>query len=95
MLRLSSCASSRPFHRSLLGGNRSYQASNMRMTNIDTSPPVHRGMSQLDKDAFRKEVSIIAARVPAAKAGVILRASETKRRVAVRGFIGHRADCSA
>jgi hypothetical protein len=49
---------------------------------IDLSPPVNRWMKdKLDRDAFKKVVPVVAARVPAAKAGLILRAPETKRYV--------------
>jgi hypothetical protein len=52
----------------------------MRHHSFDIRPPqVQRGLLQIDRDAFRKEIPVLAARVPAAKAGLILRAPETKK----------------
>jgi tRNA (guanine37-N1)-methyltransferase len=50
-------------------------------TTLDVSPPtIHRGMKgPLDRGAFRKSVTILAARVPATKVGLVLK-SETMRR---------------
>jgi hypothetical protein len=51
-----------------------------KMIHIDVSPPVNRWMREsLDRDAFRKTVPVLAARVPASKAGLLLKAPETKK----------------
>lgn len=52
-----------------------------RSITVDSSPPIHRGMVVLDKDAFRKSVTVLAAKVPPIKAGVVLEAKEMKKRV--------------
>jgi hypothetical protein len=87
MFRLSARASTSLFRRTVLVHIRTYYRSAMGTTGIDTAPPTHRGMTQLDRNAFHKEVSILAARVPAAKAGLILRASQTKRFVVTSMFL--------
>jgi hypothetical protein len=58
---------------------RSYYSQAMRAKYIDMSTPLNRGMLELDRDAFRKEITVLAARVPSMKAGLILRAPETKK----------------
>ncbi|KAI0937027.1 hypothetical protein AcW1_001105 [Taiwanofungus camphoratus] len=50
-----------------------------RSITVDSSPPIHRGMVVLDKDAFRKSVTVLAAKVPPIKAGVVLEAKEMKK----------------
>lgn len=49
-----------------------------RGLSIDISPPVHRGMKELDKSAFCTSVTVLAAKVPPAKAGKLLAANELK-----------------
>lgn len=49
-----------------------------RGLSIDISPPVHRGMKKLDKSAFCTSVTVLAAKVPPAKAGKLLAANELK-----------------
>jgi tRNA (guanine37-N1)-methyltransferase len=51
----------------------------MRHHSFDISPPVHRGMMELDRTAFCRDIVVLAARVPAAKAGMLLRATQTKK----------------
>lgn len=47
---------------------------------IDISTPVHRGMTEkLDKDAFRKTVEVLAAKVPPTKVAELLRSAELKQ----------------
>ncbi|KAJ8593255.1 hypothetical protein M405DRAFT_731817 [Rhizopogon salebrosus TDB-379] len=51
-----------------------------RMLALDVSPPVHRWMNTtLDRDAFKKTILVLAARVPAAKTGYLLN-SEVMRK---------------
>ncbi|KAH9951011.1 Met-10+ like-protein-domain-containing protein [Amylocystis lapponica] len=50
-----------------------------RSHTLDVSPPIHRGMSQLDTTAFHKSVPVLAAKVPPAKAGVLLQSQLLKR----------------
>ena len=46
-----------------------------RMITIDTSPPQARWMKDtLDRSAFHRTVPVLAARVPAAKTGLVLKA---------------------
>lgn len=52
-----------------------------RRSAIDASPPIFRGIQQLDKDVFQKSIKVLAAKVPPAKAGVILNAEE------MRGYV--------
>ncbi|CCM00027.1 uncharacterized protein FIBRA_02053 [Fibroporia radiculosa] len=54
-----------------------------RKFSLDVSPPVHRGMAVLDRDAFRKEIPILAAKVSPAKAGKLLVSQVMKRYVVV------------
>lgn len=49
---------------------------------IDTSPPRHpiaAGTSSINRELFRKTLSVVAARIPAAKTGAFLKAGELKR----------------
>ncbi|KAI5120836.1 hypothetical protein M0805_007023 [Coniferiporia weirii] len=51
---------------------------------LDTAPPVHRikeGTRSIDRDAFRKSVQVLAARVPAAKTGNLLRAGVLRKSI--------------
>jgi hypothetical protein len=51
----------------------------MRNSTLDTKPPIQRGMEVLNKSFFKKDLPIVAGRVPASKAGMVLKAPETKR----------------
>src|ERR1700675_693074 len=52
-----------------------------RQITIDASPPIQRGMRDaLDREVFRKSIPILAARVPVAKMGLVLKSD------ALRGF---------
>ena len=53
-----------------------------RTLTLDVSPPVHRWMNTtLDRDAFKKTVPVLAARVPAAKTGFLLKSDVLKKYV--------------
>ncbi|GBE77437.1 tRNA (guanine(37)-N1)-methyltransferase [Sparassis crispa] len=45
---------------------------------IDTSPPIHRGMVALDRDAFHKPVPVLAAKITPKITGVFIRAPTLK-----------------
>jgi len=46
---------------------------------LDSSPPVNRWMKDaLVKDAFRRSIPVLAARVAAAKTGLVLKAQAMK-----------------
>jgi len=46
---------------------------------LDASPPKYRGMKDsLDRGAFRKSIQVLAARVPAVKAGLVLKSTAMK-----------------
>lgn len=48
-------------------------------TQIDSSPPILRGMTgKLDRDAFHKTINILAAQIPASKTTVLLRSKVLK-----------------
>lgn len=50
---------------------------------LDVSPPVHRWMNTtLDRDAFKKTITVLAARVPAVKTGSLLNSDVMKKYVA-------------
>ncbi|EGO00870.1 hypothetical protein SERLA73DRAFT_121278 [Serpula lacrymans var. lacrymans S7.3] len=54
----------------------------VRRVAIDASPPINRFMKDgLDKDAFRKTITVLAARVPPSKTGSVLKSQ------AMRGFL--------
>lgn len=47
---------------------------------LDVSPPAYTGSRDvLDKTVFKKTIPVLAARVPAAKTGVLLKAEQMKR----------------
>ncbi|KAG1757249.1 Met-10+ like-protein-domain-containing protein [Suillus lakei] len=47
---------------------------------LDVSPPVHRWMNTtLDRDAFKKTIPVLAARVPASKTGSLLKSDVMKK----------------
>ena len=49
---------------------------------LDVSPPVHRWMNTtLDRDAFKKTIPVLAARVTAAKTGLLLKSDVMKKYV--------------
>lgn len=49
--------------------------SSRQLHSLDTSPPVHREMTQtLQRDAFKKSLTVLAASVPPEQAGLILTA---------------------
>ncbi|KAL0951633.1 hypothetical protein HGRIS_008313 [Hohenbuehelia grisea] len=50
-----------------------------RQITLDASPPVHRGMMELDQTVFQKTVPVLAARVPASKTGLILKSDQMKK----------------
>jgi tRNA (guanine37-N1)-methyltransferase len=53
------------------------------MLALDVSPPVHRWMNTtLDRDAFKKTILVLAARVPAAKTGYLLNSEVMRKYVA-------------
>ena len=55
-----------------------------RMITIDTSPPQARWMKDtLDRSVFHKTVPVLAARVPAAKIGSVLKAEAMRGSVSV------------
>jgi hypothetical protein len=47
---------------------------------VDTRPPIHREMARqaLDRDAFKKRVSVLAVSVPPEKASLFLKSQELK-----------------
>ncbi|EPQ60251.1 hypothetical protein GLOTRDRAFT_102061 [Gloeophyllum trabeum ATCC 11539] len=53
-----------------------------RRSELDASPPVHRGMKDtLDKSVFRKTLPVLAARVPSPKAGLFLKSEALRRSI--------------
>ena len=51
---------------------------------LDASPPANRWMNHtLVKDAFRKSLLVLAARVPPAKTGTLLKAKAMKKYIGV------------
>ena len=47
---------------------------------LDPSPPTYTGVKgTLDKSAFRKSLDVLAAKVPATKTGIMLKADSLKR----------------
>ncbi|KAM6498683.1 Met-10+ like domain containing protein [Amanita muscaria] len=52
-----------------------------RHLHLDASPPIHRGMMRLDRDAFRKTIPLLAARVQPSKTNTVLKAQPMKRAV--------------
>lgn len=51
---------------------------------IDTSPPIHRNMGDtLNRDAFRKSITILAARVAVSKTNIVVRSPIMKQSVSV------------
>ena len=53
---------------------------------LNLTAPVHRGMMELDRDAFKLSVPLVGARVPAARTGSFLKAEQLKRCAIVRQF---------
>lgn len=55
--------------------SRTIKMSSRQLHSLDTSPPVHREMTQtLQRDAFKKSLTVLAASVPPEQAGLILTA---------------------
>ncbi|TDL28086.1 hypothetical protein BD410DRAFT_761443 [Rickenella mellea] len=55
-----------------------------RHNNLDTSAPILRceeGANSIDRDAFRKSITVLAAKVPSAKTGSVLKANAMKRMI--------------
>ncbi|KZV83263.1 hypothetical protein EXIGLDRAFT_777750 [Exidia glandulosa HHB12029] len=46
---------------------------------LNLSPPVHRGMTVLDRAAFTKSIRLLGARVPAARTGPLLKAEPLRK----------------
>lgn len=63
-------------------------SSSTTLAGLDLSVPVHRveeGTRALDKNKFRKNVSVVGARIPAAKTSELMRSSALKRYVIPHG----------
>ncbi|KAH7910443.1 Met-10+ like-protein-domain-containing protein [Hygrophoropsis aurantiaca] len=48
---------------------------------LDTTPPVQRLMTNLDRDVFQKTIPVLAARIPASKTGSVLKSEAMKRSI--------------
>ena len=46
---------------------------------LDSSPPVHRGMMDLDRSAFHRSIPVLAISVPQEKTGVLLKSDVVKK----------------
>ena len=64
----------RPFLRSL-----AQQLIMSKRTKIDVSPPVLRGMKELDRAAFHKTVPVLGAKVPKQMLGSVRSAAEVRK----------------
>ncbi|EJD54430.1 guanine-N(1)--methyltransferase [Auricularia subglabra TFB-10046 SS5] len=60
---------------------------------LNLSPPVHRGMTALDRAAFSKSIRLLGARVPAARSGPLLKADPIRKSVLreprIKNVVGH------
>ena len=78
----------RPLLNSRTGASFRMSSSKRHQNTLDTRPPIHREMAQqtLDRDAFKRRISVLAVQVPAEKASLFLKSRELKEYV--RGLFG-------
>ena len=50
-----------------------------RQMSLNLTPPIHRGMTVLDRAAFSKSIRLLGARVPAARTGPLLKADPLRK----------------
>jgi len=87
-LSIISLRTPRPFLNPRIGVSFRMSSSNRHQNTLDTRPPVHREMAQqaLNRDAFKRRISVLAASVPVEKASLFLKSQELKG--CVRGICG-------